>query len=174
MRALAHLRACNSGLALVEFAIVAPLLLTLFLGGYVFFDALTVSRKVAITARTVADLTTRSSSVTTSSMATIMGASTQVLWPYSSANAGIRVTEVQVASTTTATVIWSQTQNAPARAVGSTVTIPTGLASTGSYLVLGEVSYAYSAPVSFRGLSTMALSQSLYMSPRVSTSVPLS
>jgi len=169
-----RLGACQRGGALIEFTVVAPLLLLLFLGSYVYFDALTVSRKVTITARTVADLTSRSSSVTTSGMATIMGASAQVLWPYSSANAGLRVSEVQVATATTATVIWSQAQNTTIRATSSTVTIPANLAATGSYLILGEVTYAYTAPVSFRGLSSMALQQAIYMSPRVSNSVPLS
>jgi len=168
-----RLMACQRGGALMEFAVAAPLLLLLYLGSYVYFDALTVSRKVAVTARTLADLTSRSSSVTAASMSTIMGASTQVLWPYSASNAALRVSEVQVASATTATVIWGQAQNTTARATGSTVTIPSNLATTGSYLILGEVNYAYTAPASFRGLSTMALQQTIYMSPRVSNSVPL-
>jgi Flp pilus assembly protein TadG len=174
MRPLAQLGRNQRGVALVEFAIVAPILLLLYLSGYVMFDALTASRKVAITARTVADLTARYSSVTTSDMATIMGASTQVLWPYSATNATIRVSEVQVTSSTSATVVWGQAQNTTARAANSNVTIPANLGNTGSYMILGEVTYAYTAPVSFRGFKAMNLAQTIYMNPRVSNAIPLS
>jgi Flp pilus assembly protein TadG len=164
----------RQGLALVEFAIVAPLFILMFLSGYVLFDALSANRKVTAVARTVADLTTRYSSVTSSDLSTIMAASTQILWPYSNTQATVRVSEVLVASTTSATVVWSQAQNTTARNVGSTVTIPSGLASTGTYLVLGEAGYAYVAPISYRGFRTMSLNQSIYMVPRKSGSIPLS
>jgi len=164
----------RQGLALVEFAIIAPLFLLMFLSGYVLFDALSANRKVTTVARTVADLTTRYSSVTSSDLSTIMAASTQILWPYSSSHATVRVSQLLVASGTSATVVWSQAQNTTARSVGSTVTIPSGLADTGSYLVLGEAGYAYTAPISYRGFSTMTLSQSIFMVPRKSSSIPLS
>ena len=170
LRALAG---CEQAAALFEFAIVAPLLLTLLLGGYALEDALTCSRKVAITARSVADLTSRYSSVASSDVATIMAASSQILWPYASSKAGIVVSEIQVTTTTTATVVWSQAQNATARTTGATFTVPTNIGAVGAYLLVGEVSYAYTAPIPYGSFKSISLYQAVYMSPRVSNSVPL-
>src|ERR1700692_1888012 len=47
------------GLSAVEFALLLPLMLTLYLGGVEVSNGVAADRKVAITARTVADLASR-------------------------------------------------------------------------------------------------------------------
>lgn len=166
------LRSDTRGVALIEFAITAPLLLLLYLGGYAALDALTCNRRVTLAARSVADLTSRYSGVSTSDLATIMGSTAQVMWPYdTSTGFGVRVSEVQVTSSSAATVVWSQGQNAIALTAGTSIVIPKNLATPGSYMILGEVSYAYNSPVSFRGFGSLALQQAIFMVPRISTSV---
>lgn len=169
---LSRLWRCTRGLALVEFAMVVPVLLSLYLGGYVVLDALTCNRKVTLAARSIADLTSRYSSVSASDLTTISGSATQIMWPYgASSSISVRVSQVLVTSTTKATVVWSQGQNMTARTAGASMTIPTSLAANGSYLILGEVAYTYTPPVTFRSFGLMALNQSIYMVPRISTSV---
>lgn len=163
---------CSRGLALVEFAMVAPVLLMLYLGGYVALDALTCNRKVTLAARSMADLTSRYSAVTTSDLSTIAGGATQIMWPYgSSTSITARISQVLVTSSTAATVVWSQGQNITARTTGASMIIPGNLAANGSYLILGEVGYAYTPPASYRGFGSVALQQAIYMVPRISTSV---
>ena len=55
------------------------------------------------------------------------------------------------------------------------ITIPTDMASQGSYLLLGQVTYTYTPSVSFAGFpKPITLSDSILMLPRVSDEVPLS
>lgn len=169
---LIRLGRCSRGLALVEFAMVAPVLLLLYLGGYVALDALACNRKVTLAARSMADLTARYAAVTNSDLSTIAGGASQIMWPYgSSTTVKVRISQVLVTSSSAATVVWSQGQNITARTAGASMTIPANLASNGSYLILGEVAYTYTAPASYRGFGSMALQQAIYMVPRISTSV---
>jgi Flp pilus assembly protein TadG len=132
MRALlVALWRARAALALVEFAIAVPVLITLYLGAFVLSDEISCSRKVTVTARTVTDLTTRYASMTSTQLATIMASSAQVLAPYPVNKASVRVTELLVTGSTSAQVVWSQanaasgTATIPALTVGSTITPPT-------------------------------------------------
>ncbi|MBY0304714.1 MAG: hypothetical protein K2W86_06140 [Sphingomonas sp.] len=68
---LSDLRLNCQGLALVEFALTAPFLILLYLGTYQVNDAVGCNRKVTITARSVADLTSQFATVTPASAAAI-------------------------------------------------------------------------------------------------------
>jgi hypothetical protein len=96
------LRRDVSGTALVEFAFVASIMIFTYLGSTQLSDAINANRRVTITARALADLSSRTPSdvgsrigeLTESQLSTIMAASAQVLHPYSLENAQIRVSEV--------------------------------------------------------------------------------
>ena len=48
-----------SGVALIEFAMVVPILIVLFIGGFQLMEATSVYRKVTTTARSLSDLSTQ-------------------------------------------------------------------------------------------------------------------
>ena len=197
-RRLRRLRRDTSGAALVEFAIAAPLLLGLYLGGYVMTDALSCNRKVTVATRALTDLATRCPALRTTGVASdpcdnnnIFSAVAAVMAPYSTTGMVMRLTEVQVTSTTLtnpvqAKVIWSVSPiTANARTVGTTVNLPSGMASTsmlpnasssppvtGAYLVLGEVSQTYRPPIGYLSMTSFALAQSIFMLPRINNDLP--
>ena len=70
-----------------------------------------------------------------------------------------------------ATVKWSDTKNGTARAVGSAVTIPTALAVANTSIVFAEVTYAYKPTIGYIISGTLNLSDTMYMSPRQSTTI---
>lgn len=92
----------DSGVALVEFAFVATIMIFMYVGSTQLSDAINANRRVTITARALADLASRTPSdvgsrigeLTESQLSTIIAASAQVLHPYSQENAQIRVSEV--------------------------------------------------------------------------------
>jgi Flp pilus assembly protein TadG len=179
MRALlSRLARSTSGVALVEFAIAMPVLFVLYIMSFVISDEISCNRKVTVTARTVADLTSRYASLTQSGLQTLMAASKQVMSPYTGGTTTVRVTELLVTSTTTATVVWSQTQTGSTTtqglANGSVVTLPTSLAATGTYLIMGEVTYIYQPVIGLGPTAAMTLADKSYMSPRISNAIPLS
>lgn len=175
---LCALARCRSGVAMVEFAIAMPVLFVLYIMSFVISDEISCNRKVTVTARTVADLTSRYASLTQSGLTTVMAASQQVMSPYTSGTTTVRVSELLVTSTTTATVVWSQTQTGSTTtqglANGSVVTLPSNLAATGTYLILGEVTYLYQPVIGLGTTTTMTLFDKSYMSPRISNAIPLS
>jgi Flp pilus assembly protein TadG len=165
----------------VEFAIALPVMLLLYIMAFVLSDMTSCNRKVTITARAMADMATRYAALSTStsasnSVATIIAASEQVLTPYSTDKAMVRLSEVCALSTsaTTVQVIWSQVQNGTALTVGNTFTVSSGLFTAGSCQILAEVQYTYTPAIGLGSVVSIPLYDSIYMTPRLSTSIPLS
>ena len=170
---LARLRRDSRGVTVVEFALIAPILLTLYLAGFSLSDAIACQRKVTLTARTVSDLASRYSSMSATDADTVLAVSTQVLSPYNAARAQIRLSEVRVTSSTAAQVVWSRSLRGTPLTVGSSITLSANMAATGSYLILGETSYAFTPTFAFGAAQAMTLSDQTIMSPRLSDQVPL-
>ena len=82
------------GVSAVEFAIIAPMLIVIFFGGLVTTQAVAISRKVAITTRALADLTSQYTQMSSSDMTTVMNASTQIIAPYDATPLSIRISQI--------------------------------------------------------------------------------
>jgi Flp pilus assembly protein TadG len=159
-------------LSAVEFALILPLMVTLFLGGTELSQAIAVKRKAVLVNRTVADLVAQDSTITTAEMNAIFGASAQVVAPYSSANLKIVVSQVQVDSNGVAKIYqWSRAYQTTARAVDSTVTLPTGLNIPNTYLIMAETSYTYTPPIGYTITGQISLTDTMYLRPRLTTTV---
>ena len=154
------------GVAAVEFAFIVPLMLVLFFGTIDFSQGVAVSRKVTIMARTLADLTSQNTSVTTTQLNNFFTASTAVMTPYPAAPVQATLSELYVdPNSLEARVQWS-TGAAP-RAVSSNVTIPTQLQIGGTYLLYSEVSYLFVPTVGYvMAPSGIVLSDVAFTRPR--------
>ena len=69
------------GVSAVEFALIAPLLVTIYFAGIEVTTAVAVDRKMTLVAHTVADLVAQSSSITNSEMTDILNAAAAVSSP---------------------------------------------------------------------------------------------
>jgi len=172
IRRLCRMWRDRRGVALTEFAFTFPVLLLLFLGGYQVSDGIACKRKVGITNRTIADLGTRSESVTAADVDGMLAAATQVMAPYREANADVRLSEVFTNALGVTKVVWSRGRGTTARAQGSIVDLPAPLRASGNYLLMSEITYAYDPGPRFAMVGAKTLSDSLFMSPRNSVSVP--
>lgn len=154
------------GAALIEFALVLPFLVLLFIGGFQLMDALSAYRKVGSTARALADLTTQNTTMSDSQADDILSASRQIMVPYSPANAVLRISEIQINSNGQAIVDWSRSLNGTALVKGSIFPISATLATPGSYYIMSEINYTYRPSVGGTLLGTIPFKQSMFMSPR--------
>ena len=159
------------GVSAVEFALLLPLMVTLYLGGVEVSQGLTIDRKVTLVARTVTDLAAQVSSITNADMTNILNASTAVMLPYSMAQVKVTISQVTIDGDGKATIAWSDTKNGTARANGSAVTLPPALNVPNSSLIWGEVSYTYKPVIGYVITGTMNLTDKIYMRPRLSDSV---
>lgn len=164
----------DSGVSAVEFALLLPLMLTLYLGGVEVSQAVSADRKTAIVAHTVGDLVAQSSTITNNDMTNIMSASSAVAYPLSVINLKVTVTSVSIDTNGKATAVWSDTTNGTKRSGDVTTFIPQQLRPTGgaaSSLIWAEASYDYKPTIGYVITGTLTLGDKIFLRPRVSASV---
>jgi Flp pilus assembly protein TadG len=161
----------HRGVSAIEFAIVAPLMVSLYLGGVEVSDAVAANRKTTIVARTVADLVAQGSTINNAGIADVLSASSAVATPYGNANLAVTVSSIKIDNTGVAKVEWSDTKNGTALTVGSTVTLDAALAVPNTWLILGEATYMYVPTFGEGIIGTIHLSDKIYMRPRISPNV---
>lgn len=159
--------------AALEFAIILPLMLVLYLGCVEVTQGIAIKRKVTLTAHTVADLTSQQTAVSAAEMANIFNAAAAIMAPYPSANLQAVVAEVAIDGQGQATVVWSSaSQNGTALTAGQSVTVPSALAVPNTYLILGQAQYSYDPTYASALTNTVTLSDQIFVLPRQSASIP--
>lgn len=170
-RRLQGLAGDERGVSAVEFAMLMPLMLSLYLGAVELSQGIAADRKVTLTARTVADLVSQVSSTTTTDIANSLNAASAVMAPYSTSNLKVTVSSIAIDANNKATIAWSCALNGTKRAVGSSATVPTALNIASTYLIWSEVSYSYKPTIGYVVSGTLNLKDQIYMRPRLSDSV---
>ena len=160
-----------SGVSAVEFALLLPVMVTLYLGTVEISQGIAADRKVSLSARTAADLVSQVSSINNTDMTNVLNATGTVMSPFSASNLKVTVTSVKIDANGNATVDWSDTLNGTAYSKGSAVTLPTALKVANSYLIWSEVSFSYKPTIGYLISGTLSLKDQIYMRPRLSDSV---
>lgn len=155
------------GVSAVEFAVLSPLMIGMYLGGVEISDGIGIDRKVTLTAAAIANLTAQVSSIATSDMTDIMKAGTAIMQPYSTSPLKITISCISINSSKVATVKWSEVYGGATKRSG-TITVPSALQVANTQLLFSEVSYGYKPIVGYIITGTLNLSENMYMSPRIS------
>ena len=162
--------ACDTkGVSAVEFALVLPLMLTLYLGGAEVAQAISASRKVTLASRTVADLASQYSTISEANMTNLLNASAAVVSPFSSNALKVTVSQVKIDANGNATIDWSKTRNGTVRS--GSVTLPDALKVPNTWLIWSEAEYGYTPAIGYVMTGTLQLKEQMYMRPRLSPSV---
>jgi len=170
-QARARLAGDCRGISAVEFAMLLPVMMTLYLGTVEASQGIAADRKVELTAHSLADLASQYTDITNADMSNILNAGTAIIAPYSTANLQEVLSEVSINAQGVGTVVWSDTLGGTALTVGQTVTVPSSLAVPNSYLVLAQVQYAYNPTYGYVMTGTITLKDQSFMRPRESTSI---
>ena len=149
----------------IEFALLLPLMLTIYIAGNDIAFGLSAKFKSTLAARTVADLASQYISIDNPTMTGILGAASTVLAPLPG-NAVVIVSEVAVDANGKGTITWSAAKNANPYAAGTAVKLPAQLQIPGVSMILGEVTYPYTPPVSYEITGTFNIYQNAYFFPR--------
>ena len=174
LKELRGFAADQRGVSAIEFAILLPLMLTLYLGGVEVSQAVSADRKTTLVAHTVGDLTAQASNVASSDVTNIFNAATAVAYPLASSNLSVTLSSVCIDSTgTKATIGWSQTLNGTARSGTVTSLVPSALMVANSSLIWGEAHYAYKPTIGWTITGTLNLGDQFFLRPRLSCSVTL-
>jgi Flp pilus assembly protein TadG len=172
IRLCAAFRGDRRGTSALEFALLLPVMLTLYVAGTEISNAIAIDRKVTIAARTVTDLVSRAGSISTADMSDILAASAAVIAPYIPNNLTVTVSEIYIDNNGNATVSgFSCSYQGTPRTIGQPVTLPSQLTVNNSYLIWGEAQYNYTPPIAYVISGTLNLKDQIFMSPRMTSSV---
>jgi Flp pilus assembly protein TadG len=166
----------KQGMAAIEFAMIVPIMLALFIGSIEFSQAITVDRRITQIASSTADLVAREKTITDAQLTSITDIAKVLMQPYSTTPLRITLTSVgaNIGNASTTKVCWSHNFQGGAATYtkGSTYTLPTGIVDAGGSVVIAEVSYDYT-PLIFAyympGVTT--LKDKFYLKPRVSAQI---
>ena len=164
--------ASTRGVAAIEFAMILPVMLILLLASFDGGRAIAVYMKVRSATYTLAAITNQYTTIQSTDMTAIVGATSVVLAPFSSSPVVVTISQIKISSASKATVSWSYSLNGTALTQTSSVSLPSAIFSNNScgtypcYLILGQVSYTYTPSFNFFGNGGITLSDSIYVTPR--------
>ncbi|MEX0589807.1 MAG: TadE/TadG family type IV pilus assembly protein [Xanthobacteraceae bacterium] len=173
LRAIRRFAREHRGVSVVEFALLLPVMLTVYLGGTEVTQGITIKRKTTIVTRAIGDLVAQDVSITNAEMTAILAAATSIVAPYSASNLKIVVSSVTIDGNNVAKITWSDASTgATARTLDTTVTLPPGLNQfPNTTLIWAEAEYTYTPPVGYMITGSMTLKDQLYLRPRLVNSI---
>ncbi len=161
----------RKGLSAIEFAILAPVMISFYFGGVEISDVMTVDRRVTTVASATADIVAQATQIDNSDIQDVFTAASSIMQPYN--GAGIQIVVSSVADNNgVATVLWSDGFQTTPRGVGSTVTLPSGLLTPGGSVVMAEVTYVYDSPFADFYIINPVLTDTFYLKPRRVLQIP--
>jgi Flp pilus assembly protein TadG len=188
-RGLSRLRADRRGIAAVEFALIAPLLLCVYFVSMELSLGLETSKKVNRIGSMVADLVTQQpGTIAKADLEAVMQLGQAVLQPYNRSNPTIVVTGIQITNDATpkVQVAWSRqivngTYSTP-YVVNSLTTVPDQLKIKGTFLIrvtstLGYVPLITWSPEQkktlglFSAFDSISMGGTYYLRPRMSADI---
>ncbi len=156
----------TAGIAAVEFALIAPVMITTYFGSSELCNLLLADRKVTNVTAATTDLVAQEMSISNSEMTDIFTASTAIMEPYSLATLKIVVTSVVDDASGNTTVAWSDGYNTAAYPVGSDYVLPDGIISPGGSVIVTEVQYQFVSPIGEFWTSGFNMKDKFYQKPR--------
>jgi len=176
---ISRFRADCKGVAALEFALIAPIMIMLFVGTLEVSAAVSVNRKVSRISSVVGDLVTQSTDLSSSDISNIMDVSTDIMKPYNNA-VKIRITGIKIESGT-AKVKKSCNQGWTSLAEGSVYAVPAAIKIDDTFLIAARVQTSYqpmvgwaryseSAGISFDSTS-VTMDEEIFLRPRVGSEV---
>ena len=163
----------TSGLAALEFALILPMMLTLYVGGVEVNDAVSIKRKLNHATAAMADLAAQSSqTLTAASVADIFTAGQSVLEPYETSLMKATVVGVTMDANKKATVAWARSYNGAAcPAKGGAAAVPANLAVANGFLVMVNASYAFTPKIGYVLTGTFNMNDSILQQPRLGKAI---
>lgn len=185
------IRLCRDrrGVAAIEFAFIAPLLLAMYFVTMEVSQGIETSKKVSRIGSMVADLVAQQQDVTPDRLKAIMQIGQATLQPYNRSDPTIIITEIEITGDTPpkAKVFWSRKLVKGVDSAGETkkseTTVPAALMVAGTHIVRVQSSLEYKPVIAWAaesdqrplGLSSafsnISMSETYYLRPRMSIKV---
>lgn len=163
--------AATAGLAALEFALILPIMVVLYLGGFEVSEAFMINRKVTHATSALGDMVAQAEDICDSEMANILDAAEAILNPYPSSPSKMIVSGVRIDDEGNATVVWSDARNATPYPADASIDLPINILQAETFVVVAEVTYDYIPTFGHTLTGTITLADSFYLRPRLSNEV---
>jgi Flp pilus assembly protein TadG len=177
LQLLRNFSSCKKGMAATEFALLLPVMFTLFFGMLETSDVATENRRVAIAVNTISDLAAQSTMLTYDDINNLIGGALQILDPAAGTVLNVNVVSVILDPNNGPVVHWSRDElGAQPYTPGDQYTSlndNTVLSALGSLIVV-EITYPYSPPfTSYFVSSPVLFAKTSIRWPRLASRVQL-
>lgn len=170
----------HRGVAAVEFALLAPLLITIYFGLVEVCSGYMAQKRMSHATALIADLVAQEEVVNTSNLADITAIGALIMKPFAVAPLGTRISSVTQTSAGSARVNWSWGHGMDARADNEIVFLPPDVVENGQSVIMSESTYRYDSPIKkllpkfslFEDLTTFG--SVYYLRPRITATTDCS
>jgi Flp pilus assembly protein TadG len=169
---LARFRRHKGGLAAVEMALIAPIMIFGYFGLTEVTMAMMAHRRAGHAVSTIGDLVTQSTQINTAKMNDIFTIGSTMMRPFSSSTLQLRVTSVQMDASENINVIWCKVYGgAPLQSGKITdAKLKTMMKAWDSFIIT-DMSYSYVSPFKQALPNALTFSDKSYLRPRRSDQV---
>ena len=164
----------QSGVVLIEFAMIAPFLILLFLSGFNLASGMALARKAATAAHAVADLAAQPTMVTKANLDEILSTKDDIVAPFKLNDKLARITQVKTNGLGVAKVEWSYAKTGAALQKGRPYDLPLDFQLPNITYIITDLEYEYRYQGDIVGAAPMPLSESVIVLPRQSQEVTCS
>ena len=161
-----------AGVAAIEFAFIAPVLITMYFGVAELTQAMIAQRRVSHAASTIGDLVSQGQTIAVGDFADVWIVGQTIVSPFPTAPLNMRISSITANAQLVSKVDWSEGHGMSPLAKASTVTVPASVISVaGDSVIKAEVSYVYTSPVNYILHSPVTFTDTFYFRPRLSNQV---
>lgn len=169
---LKRFRDDRSGLAAMEFAMIAPAMLAMYFGLAELTLGMMAERRASHATSVVADLVAQSTQVNAAQVTDIFTVGDAILKPLPATPLKMRISSVKADAAGSPKVVWSRGDGLTALAVGATPSgFPSGLLAAGDSVIMAEATYTYTSPLQQVMPDPITFNRRFYLRPRKSPEV---
>jgi Flp pilus assembly protein TadG len=162
-----------SGVAAIEFALLAPVFLLLLLGVVEISRAVSMNRKLSSVTATVADLVAREKTITSSDVTAMYSVVTHIMKPWTAGPLQLAIIPVKAdLNTGTTFKVYAATTNratyngASIKAKCDSYTLPAGMLGPGATMIVVEASYTFTPLFGSQIMPGTTWTDKAYLNPR--------
>ncbi|HEV7386200.1 MAG TPA: TadE/TadG family type IV pilus assembly protein [Phenylobacterium sp.] len=174
-RTLKRIRHDERGVAAVEFALLAPIMILLYCGLAELTIAMMAERRAAHSASVVADLVAQQTNGTNiTDLGDIFTIGNSIMYPFPTGSLKMRLTSVVADNNAVPKMAWSLGHGLTKMGAGTVAGVPVGLLAAGDSVIQADVQYTFTSPLKYVMHNDVTFNDTYYLKPRSGTAVACS
>lgn len=161
----------DGGSAAIEFALVLPLMISLFMGIFEVTRVVSADMRLTAATQSIADIMAQQVNVSLAESANFCNGAKMTMYPLSGTVLKAAVASVTKGASST-TVNWNDTTCGGATTISNAATLaPTLTPNVNDSVIIVQTSYSYTSPISYVLAASYTLTATAYARPRNVTTV---